>query len=1659
MPRRVLLFDDDASLRDALSKPLADVDATVIAVATEAQVIGAAQAGRPDLVLVGEQRGRNVRLVCERLARAPALAGVPMVAIVTAGSKTADPNEAVTAFVKRSDGANGVIGAMRTLFDWGRRVSAAPASGPSDDDLDFTLVPDDELAATRLSRLSIAPIAAAPPRTKPPAADAPRPKGRASVRPPAERKGAGESKRAASSEKTERSARTTVRPPGERTSRSDPKRVSIAPPAEKPARRSVRPPGDRDPEPPAPPRARASSKDTGSGNAGALGKRVRELEELLADARRERDESDAAWSEWVTSAEQFANEMWADRESLRKGQQALQRALQAATEDARLAKQREHAERERRELLTAEVAAFRKDASRRASLAPPSQDLAAMARNAEELSALRRQLADATQKLQASEAARNEAERNGDKLRVALDAAEMQAHRTHAELIAERERIRLGVPSVGSSADREELRRLRERLGAEQKRAIAVTAELSTTKREAEQRLKAARTEAASALESLREKLGGELRAAREQLKLVSTKLEEREGERDDARARLHGVESEREALARTLAEREATLSDEASRAHEATERLASVTDEFAEWRRRADEDREDRERAWSAQLEAQEKLYAGIADALRLELEEARAAKREIEARENEARGAAERAARKLDELRAASASHLGETERIALESELQGTRRDLANVTAERDRLRSDVQHVREQLRVAEAAREELHALHAQSAADREGAAKRDEEFARQLESLRVTVEQEKRRAADAMAARDATEQQARAELERATREAQAAIAHEVAERTRVHHETAQQLAEAGRRAHEAEAALHEARTRVELLERDLEQAKQSRDEIVRSLETELQQVDGVRGRVDESNARVAALEAQIEAERAAARRELAQTRESAEAAKRRVQERDAEHEHALAIREKAIREARGERDALRHELESLRHAHESERRSLDEQIADVRNRAIESIEAARAESERAIASARETLVAAEAREQQLRDEIERARAHEAAREGEHAQLVAAGRELETRIAALDAQLEEERAKSARERDRADAVVRDAELAERTARAAMERTEDTHRAEVAALTARVRALETSAADESARHRSALAAAEERAVAIRKERDEHAAQVAKLQNDRAILQRQIETARAEFARREAALREETARALRERDQSRDARAEALAEARAELDRVKSLADGAEARVTELTNALDAAQSERERVEHALQAAEVALADERAAASERGERAAQHDEEIARARAALAALEKQLAEERKRAFDVERMATATRASLEADLAAARDDATIVAASLRAAQEQIDSLEEGVALREAVAASIREERDQLLARRTRDEESLAEARRALEDARRDLVEAQSRALELEQRVAEIQREAEARVELLRTQSNAAMRTLRSRVDGDSEKVRKRFEELSTWLSDAEKRAGDLMSEAEHQRRLKEKAERGLVASEHAVRELTSRLEVERAQVEELAEQLEFERKRFDELQSAAQRSTTRASRPDAPDLRAELERMKIERARVEKELSAQLADLSTGLMARDAAIATLRQQLARADRPSRAKDRADDVGATARNPLPSPELLDRLQTLERERDAARVDFLRRVQEIERDYTERLIAMARADGSQVMFALSERVVALQNATARHANGDGDGGTARALEEEIEALRRENEFLLAEIERNARGSEKAK
>jgi hypothetical protein len=161
-------------------------------------------------------------------------------------------------------------------------------------------------------------------------------------------------------------------------------------------------------------------------------------------------------------------------------------------------------------------------------------------------------------------------------------------------------------------------------------------------------------------------------------------------------------------------------------------------------------------------------------------------------------------------------------------------------------------------------------------------------------------------------------------------------------------------------------------------------------------------------------------------------------------------------------------------------------------------------------------------------------------------------------------------------------------------------------------------------------------------------------------------------------------------------------------------------------------------------------------------------------------------------------------------------------------------------------------------------------------------------------------------------------------------------------------------------------------------------------------------------------------------------------------------VRAEHARIERELSEQIADLATGLMARDSEIATLRQQLVRAEKIAR-KARKGETTSGQHAAVPE-ELQQRLRTLEQERDAARVEYQRRADDIERGYTERLIALARADGSQVMFALSERVVALQNAAAR---SDARSGS-ESLEAEIEALRSENEFLLAEIERSARGKE---
>ena len=314
MPTRVLLFDDDPALRDPLARSLLDIGANVMHVTGEPQLITASQSARPDVVIVAEQRDRNVRIVCDRLARSPTLHGVPIVAVTLKPEAARDGRDGVSAYVTRRAGVDAIAAAARRVL--GVKPAAAPArETPPDEDFDFTLVPDEELAITRLSRLSLEPE---PPVIVPAAS-----RSLQSSKPPPASKGA--RARTSARPPAEKPARTSARPPAEK-----PARTSARPPAEKPARTSARPPAEKlATERPSKPDAGRRSMRPASERQGAaktkatrrdadialIERRIIELEDALSTARRERDESDAAWSEWVSSAESFANEMWSDRDA------------------------------------------------------------------------------------------------------------------------------------------------------------------------------------------------------------------------------------------------------------------------------------------------------------------------------------------------------------------------------------------------------------------------------------------------------------------------------------------------------------------------------------------------------------------------------------------------------------------------------------------------------------------------------------------------------------------------------------------------------------------------------------------------------------------------------------------------------------------------------------------------------------------------------------------------------------------------------------------------------------------------------------------------------------------------------------------------------------------------------------------------------------------------------------------------------------------------------------------------------------------------------------------------------------------------------------------------------------------------------------------------
>ena len=1376
-------------------------------------------------------------------------------------------------------------------------------------------------------------------------------------------------------------------------------------------------------------------------------RRIIELEDALSTARRERDESDAAWSEWVSSAESFANEMWSERDALRRGQAALKRSLANAIEEAKVANQREGTERTRREGLAAEIVALKRSLTQRATT--PPDVTARLTRLTDEASGLRRQLADGMQKLRVTEAARTDAERAAEKLRIALDVAEAHAQRIDADLSAEREQSSRGA----APADRDELRKLRERIGAEQKRAIALSVELSALKRESEQRIKTARTEGSAALEALRQRLESEVRAARDEAARAGQSASAAARERDAVIARAASLEAQLESIAQTLLERETTLSEEAARADEATHRANSLSEEFDAWRSRSDEESAERERESDARETEMRRAHAAALDAVRIERDAARTAQRELEARLESGRAAHEAARREHVQARTAWANETRATadasasvlarERAEAAAKLDAATAQFADELARREREANESRD----------ARVESERALVRSEAERDEWQARVETAAIELASQRAQIERESRRADAHRAERDAIEQTSRAEFEAAERardEREQALRAE-SDRRASEYETRLRDAAAARDA--TERTLADAVARSASLEGELEGARRSREEIVRSLEQGLQQADSARGDAARSAERIAALEREVAATQQRAKQETASLRAVAETEQKKADEARKGFEKAIAAHDETLATAR-------RELTDARRATDA----ASAKVREVEESARAQVATVRADLQRAASEANTThakaLAAVEASRTAALDEARalgvKLSTLQTSLEGANDAL-ARERDERTRLAALlertMAERDDDRRSLAESRARDDSFAQSeaaslaaVKQAHQDALSALATAQDAHAREVQALhEARARA------DENAR--TTIADAESRALAVRKEREVIASQLARAHTERAGLQRQIDTLRNEKSASEQTLRDETRRA------SEDG-ARALDEMRVALDAVRSdLARQIEAAAErERTLLADRAAGEtalagREQLEAALASAERSLAEERAAAADLARGGAEHDVEIARIRRALVEVEADLADERGRGASAERAAREGRAALEAELASVREDASAMAATLRAAQERIDELVEHAEVREAVATAMREERDRAEERLARENDSLAQARRGVEDIERELHDARARTQELEQRIGEVQREAEARVELMRAQSNAAMRTLRSRVDGDGEKARKRFEELSTWLSDAEKRSGDVMAEAEHQRRLREKAERALAGAEHTVRQLTSRLEVERAQTEELNEQVVLERKKWEELEAAATRvsSPGRTSRPDTSDLRGEVERLRSERDRVERDLGEQLADLSTGLMARDAAIANLRQQLARAEREARKKAASanGEADRTAPDAKPSREILERLATLERERDAARLEFHRRVQDIERGFTERLIALAKADGSQVMFALSERVVALQNAAPR-AEGDA---SVRVLEEEIEALKSENDFLLAEIERNAR------
>ena len=74
-------------------------------------------------------------------------------------------------------------------------------------------------------------------------------------------------------------------------------------------------------------------------------RRERDAREALERAQREREESDASWSAWVNSAEQFADRAWKERDALARTLGETQRALTTAGSEIELA--RSALERER----------------------------------------------------------------------------------------------------------------------------------------------------------------------------------------------------------------------------------------------------------------------------------------------------------------------------------------------------------------------------------------------------------------------------------------------------------------------------------------------------------------------------------------------------------------------------------------------------------------------------------------------------------------------------------------------------------------------------------------------------------------------------------------------------------------------------------------------------------------------------------------------------------------------------------------------------------------------------------------------------------------------------------------------------------------------------------------------------------------------------------------------------------------------------------------------------------------------------------------------------------------------------------------------------------------------------------------------------------------